>query len=234
MSAREPKPVAIITARGGPKGLPRKNLLDLAGRPLICHTIAAALGCKSVHGVYVSTEDAEIAAVATTAGAVVIERPKALARDDSSSREVCLHALDWLETRGEGAESFVLLQPTSPLRTSDHIARCISDFELRSYGCAISVCEAEHHPARFLKIGGDGLLSPWSSRELLNVPRQSLPKVYRQNGAIYLIRTRDFRDRAEGFFLAPAMPFVMRPEDSIDIDTALDFELARTVMEARR
>src|SRR5205085_10560596 len=112
--------------RGGSKGLPRKNLLEIAGRPLVCHTIEAARGCPSINRVYVSTEDPEIAAVSQAAGATLIDRPFALAQDDTSSRDVLVHALDWLEASGNACESFALLQPTSPLRTSAHLTACIA------------------------------------------------------------------------------------------------------------
>ena len=187
-----------------------------------------------ISGVYLTTEDAEIADVARNAGATVIERPANLAYDNSSSRDVVLHALSWLDERSVTCESFVLLQPTSPLRTSAHIDSCITQFRDGAFGCAISVCEAEHHPARFLVVDGEGRLVPWKDVGQLNVPRQGLAKVYRQNGAIYLMRTRDFREHAQGFFLAPAMPFFMTQEDSVDIDTSLDFEFAKLLMDARR
>jgi N-acylneuraminate cytidylyltransferase/CMP-N,N'-diacetyllegionaminic acid synthase len=224
---------AIITARGGSKGLPRKNLRELAGRPLICHTIQAALDCPSIDGVYVTTEDSEIAATARSAGATVIDRPVELARDDSTSRDVVLHAIDWLERANRACKSFALLQPTSPLRNALHIERCISDFFADTYGCAISVCEAEHHPARFLVLNERRCLEPWGRADQLNAPRQALPTVYRQNGAIYLMRTGDFIDRAQGFFLSPAMAFVMSAEDSVDIDSEMDFRVAQMLMEAR-
>src|SRR5437660_1602509 len=103
MGASDHSLVAIITARGGSKGLPGKNLLELAGKPLLCHTIDAALECGSITRVVVSTEDFKIAEVARAAGALVIDRPPELARDDSSSRDVVLHALDWLRKNGDDA-----------------------------------------------------------------------------------------------------------------------------------
>ena len=222
----------MIPARGGSKRLPGKNLLSLAGKPLICHSIDAARGCRFVGDVYVSTEDRRIAESASKAGAKVIDRPSSLAGDDATSRDVVLHALDVLE---DGPyEFFALLQPTSPLRTVLHLSECVTSFLDGDFGCAISVCETEHHPSKMLKLDSTGTLTPLTRANELERPQQSLPKVYRQNGAIYLMRTKDFRERAQGFFLAPAMPFVMRQEESIDIDTALDFELARVLMEARR
>jgi len=95
------------------------------------------------------------------------------------------------------------------------------------------VCEAEHHPARFLVLNERRCLEPWGRADQLNAPRQALPTVYRQNGAIYLMRTGDFIDRAQGFFLSPAMAFVMSAEDSVDIDSEIDFRVAQMLMEAR-
>lgn len=226
--------LAIIPARGGSKRLPRKNLLPLAGKPLIWHTIEAGRGCRFVGDVYVSTEDREIAESASTAGAKVVDRPKALAGDATSSRDVVLHTLEVLEKAGTEYEFFALLQATSPLRTAAHLSSSITAFLEDSYGCAMSVCESEHHPSKMLVLDSKGALAPLTRADELERPQQSLHKVYRQNGAIYLMRTKDFRERAKGFFLAPAMAFFMSQEESIDIDTALDFELARVLMEVRR
>jgi CMP-N-acetylneuraminic acid synthetase len=226
------KPVAIVTARGGSKGLPGKNLRPLAGKPLLCHTIDAALGCSAIAGVFVSTEDPAISETALRAGAKVIPRPAELAADNSSSRDVMLHALDWLKEVSHPCASFALLQPTSPLRTSRHLDDCIKAFFAGTFGCAISVCEAEHHPARFLTIDAKGCLAAFGAAEDLNKPRQQLSPAYRQNGAIYVMRADDFRKRATGFFLEPAMPYVMSQRDSVDIDTALDFRIAEMLLES--
>ena len=234
MRALDNSYIAIIPARGGSKRLPGKNLLPLAGKPLIWHTIEAAQGCRFVRDVYVSTEDERIAESASTAGAKIIERPKELASDSASSRDVALHALEALERKGHGTEHFALLQATSPLRNSAHLTDCVAAFHGARHGCAISVCEAEHNPSKMLVLDAQGMLMPFARVDELEKPQQSLTKVFRQNGAIYLMGTRDFRERAQGFFLAPAMPFVMNPEDSVDIDTALDLELAKLLMEPRR
>lgn len=226
--------VAIIPARGGSKRLPGKNTLLLAGKPLIWHTIEAARACLFVGDVYVSTEDHGIAQCASAAGAKIIDRPRALAGDEASSRDVVLHALEVLKKSEKKYDFFALLQATSPLRTTAHLSSSITAFLDGSYGCAISVCESEHHPSKMLVVDSNGALAPLTQAKELERPQQSLRKVYRQNGAIYLMRTRDFRERAQGFFLAPAMPFVMSQEDSIDIDTALDFEVAKVLMEARK
>ncbi|MBI3675216.1 MAG: acylneuraminate cytidylyltransferase family protein [Proteobacteria bacterium] len=225
--------IAIVPARGGSKRLPRKNVRLLLGKPLISYSIAAGLNCPLVKSVFVSTEDAEIADVSRSAGASVIERPVGLASDAASSRDVVLHALDMLEKQGRYPQHFVLLQPTSPLRTQRHLADCIKLFSAKQFASALSVCEVEHHPAKYLTVDETGCLAPYERASDLGRPVQALGKVYRQNGAIYLMGSDDFRRRAEGFFLEPAMPFMMSQEDSIDIDTPLDLQLAEIVLSHR-
>lgn len=224
--------VAIITARGGSKGLPGKNLRTLAGRPLIAHTIAAATGCPLVAATCVTTDDALIAQVAREAGVAVIDRPAALATDTATSGDAVRHALETLAVQGQRFDAFCLLQPTSPLRTAAHLGDCIAAFQAGAFASAISVCEAEHHPWKMLRLE-DGLLHPFAGQAHLSAPRQSLPRVMRQNGAIYLMRCRDFLDNDGSFFREPAMAFPMSHEDSIDIDVEFDLLLAESVLRKR-
>lgn len=227
---RSLRTVAIITARGGSKGLPRKNVLPLAGKPLIAHTIEAALGCPLVTGAWVSTDDAEIADAARKAGAGVIERPADLASDTSSSSDAVAHAIESLRAAGHDFTHFVLLQPTSPLRNAAHLTECLQQFAMGEFASAISVCESEHHPQKMLKLNGEGRLVPFSQASDLQRRRQDLPVVYRQNGAIYVMGVDDFLTRAEGFYLEPVMPYVMSHRDSVDIDTATDLLVAEALL----
>jgi len=222
--------VAILTARGGSKGLPRKNVLPLAGKPLIAHTVEAALGCPLIAGVWVSTDDAEIAAAARLAGAGVIDRPAELALDTSTSSDAVAHAIGALRQEGHDFSHFALLQPTSPLRTAAHLTECLEQFAAGDFASAISVCESEHHPQKMLKLADDGRLVPFSEAADLQRRRQDLPAVYRQNGAIYVMAVEDFLTRAEGFYLEPAMAYVMSHRDSIDIDTATDLLVAEALL----
>ena len=222
--------VAILTARGGSKGLPRKNVLPLGGKPLIAHTIEAALGCPLVSGVWVSTDDAEIAAAARLAGAGVIDRPAALASATSTSSAAVAPAIHALRAQGQDFSHFVLLQPTSPLRTAAHLTECLEQFAAGDFASAISVCESEHHPRKMLTVGDDGRLLPYSDAADLQRRRQDLPPVYRQNGAIYVMGVEDFLTRAEGFYLEPAMAYVMSHRDSVDIDTATDLLAAEALL----
>jgi CMP-N,N'-diacetyllegionaminic acid synthase len=216
---------ALVTARGGSKGLPRKNVLPLAGVPLIVHTIRAALRCPLLGTWHVSTEDAEIAEISRAAGADVIDRPSDLASDAAASVDVALHAVKMLAQRGIRPDILILLQPTSPLRTAEHLAACLDAFLASAATSVVSVTEAEHSPYKMFSMGSDGMLAPLFEVSTLDRPRQSLPRILRPNGAIYGIRLPAFI-AARSFFVPPVMPFVMSPETSIDIDSAFDLSVA--------
>jgi len=219
---------AIITARGGSKGLHRKNLQPLAGIPLICHTIRAALDCKEINRCVVTTEDPEIKKISLKWGSEVIDRPIRLASDTSLSKDAVRHVLEVLHKKADIPKYFILLQPTSPIRTASHISACINALFQSNAKSAISVTEAEHHPAKmfFYK---NNVLSPVFSEEQLESPRQLLPIAYRQNGAIYLT-PRDLFLRKNSFFIQPIMPFFMKKEESIDIDSAEDLVLCEQLL----
>lgn len=230
-SETPPRFLAIITARGGSKNLPHKNVLQLAGRPMIAYTIEAALRCPLVGRCIVTTDDPEIKAIAVAEGAEVLDRPAALATDHASSEDAVAHVLDWLDSHNELPTYFTLLQPTSPLRNAKHLADCLSQFLTSDFACVISVCAVDHHPYKSFTLT-NGQLQPLGRIDQLSVPRQSLPEAFRQNGAIYAMRSETFC-AGHTFFSAPAMPYVMREEDSIDVDTRLDFEMAERMLAAR-
>ena len=219
-----PRVLAIIPARGGSRGLPRKNLLPLAGIPLVARAILAARACPHVAGCLLTTDDPEIRAVGVEYGAEIIDRPAELAGDLASSQAVVRHVLDVLSAAGALPEYFVLLQPTSHLRTGAHITACIEAFFRSDAQSAISVTEASESPYKAL-VEKNGSLQPLFDVETLHVPRQTLPRVLNQNGAIYLTSSAAFL-RTNRFFIPPVMPFVMDAEASIDIDTALDWRIA--------
>lgn len=216
------KVTAIITARGGSKGVPRKNIRLVDGKPLIGYTIEAALKCPLIDACYVTTEDPEIKQVSLTYGSKVIERPDELAQDNSLSVDAVAHAISKITDMGEMSEYFVLLQPTSPLRNEKHLSKCLEEFFKSDCLCAVSVTEAEHHPWKML-FSSAGKIEPVHSKESLETPRQLLPKAYRINGAIYVMQTKTFL-RYKRFFIDPAYPFFMKQEDSLDIDNESDLE----------
>ena len=224
MNSSVPKVSAIIPARGGSRGIPRKNLRLLAGVPLVAHTILAARACPHISGCLLTSEDPEIRSVGLEYGAETLDRPAELAGDLVSSQAVVRHALEYLAAEGRLPEYFALLQPTSPLRTGAHLTACIEQFFRSGVASAISVTEAAESPFKAF-VQKEGELQPLFDCRTLHAPRQLLPRVYNQNGAIYLTRSDAFLATGR-FFIPPVMPFVMEAEASVDIDTDLDWRIA--------
>jgi CMP-N-acetylneuraminic acid synthetase len=216
------KIVAIITARGGSKGLPRKNILDLNGKPLIAHTVDAAINSKVFEKVIVTTDDKEIKNVSLQYGVEVIDRPKELATDTASSLDVIEHALLDLQANGENYSHFILLQPTSPLRNAIHIQEAWKKYSEEEASSLISVVEVEHTPFKML-IEKDGKIEPLTQWEDLTKPRQKLPKAFLPNGAIYISEVKMFLNK-KNLFKNPLSVYIMNQNDSIDIDTKEDLE----------
>jgi N-acylneuraminate cytidylyltransferase len=229
-----------VPARGGSKGIPRKNLQPLAGRPLVAHAVHAGLGALHVSRVLCSTDDPEIAEVAREAGAEVpFLRPPHLAQDDTEDWPVFVHALDWLQAaEGWVPELIVNLRPTSPLRTSGHIDDAIQLLLDSGADSVKAVCLARQHPHKmWLVSGGRGLMEPYLKTEFRlrrgpDVPRAQLQDVYWQNGVVDVTRHAVLREQ-HVMIGSHVAGLVTRPEDSIDIDTPLDLQLAELLM-ARR
>ena len=221
--------LGLIVARGGSKGLPRKNLRPLGGRPLIVHTIEAALACRGLARTILSSEDAEIIEVARGAGCPApFVRPGELADDRSSSLDVTLHALDWLE-RHESfrPEVVVLLPPTAPLRRAEHIEGALEVLRAEAGSgteAVVAVTEPDYPPYWMLTVSG-GRLS-WLFPEGGAVDRrQDLPRAYRPNGSIYAIRVEALRAQRT-FYPRATAPYLMPREVSVNIDSEMDFTLA--------
>jgi CMP-N,N'-diacetyllegionaminic acid synthase len=218
--------VGLIPARGGSKGIPGKNIVSCAGRPLLAWTAAAALGSKRLSRCLLSTDADDIAAAGTAAGLEVpFKRPSALAGDLSTSLEVMVHALDWLEASGDKVEVLVLLQPTSPLRTSRHIDECIARFEAETADCAVSTTEVPHrfHPRSLMREEG-GRLLPYEGRHTVT-RRQDLPPLWGRNGPAILVVSAAQLRRGD-FYTGRTVGYPMSAEASLDIDTPFDLEVA--------
>lgn len=220
--------LAIVTARGGSKGLPRKNLLPLAGIPLIVHTITAGLESQCFARVVVSTDDPEIASVSAAAGAEVLMRPAELATDSASSLDVLAHVLGALPQHA----TFALLQPTSPLRSAIHVREAWALFTQSGATSCVSVTPAEHPPQKCLYRDERGDFQPLFDRASLTAPRQKLVATYRVNGAVYFNGTESFL-RSRDLFADKLVCYEMGHSDSIDIDSAEDLALAE-ILYARR
>jgi len=181
---KDRKILAIIPARGGSKGLPRKNIRQLNGKPLIYYTIDEAMKSKFIDRVIVTTDDQEIAEISKKAGAEVIIRPPALAQDESPVTDAIFHVID--NIKGKKPDFIVLLQPTSPLREVNDIDGAIQLFLDGQCDSLMSVCQAEHSPYWYFNIK-NGLMTPLFDEKFLKIRRQELPPSYRPNGAIYIL-----------------------------------------------
>jgi len=224
------KILAIIPARGGSKGLPRKNIRDLAGKPLIAWTIEAALNSKYITKTIVSSEDEEILEISKSYGADTVRRPDDLARDAATSESVASHAIDYLESMGEVFDITVLLQPTSPLRTSTDIDNA---FDIMFYSDAtaiISVCEFDNKALKTFIKDEDGFLQGISNNKYPFMRRQDLPSVYTPNGAIYIINTKIYLE-SHSFLTATTKEYLMPESRSIDIDTIKDLDFLNLIFQ---
>jgi len=222
------KIIAIIPARGGSKGISHKNILLLAGKPLIAYTIDYALKSKYIDTVVVSTEDKEIAAISSKYGAEIVKRPAILTQDNSPTIDAVFHVLESLKIQDEKQTVVVLLQSTSPLRNSLDIDNAIELFLKNECDSVISVCESEHPPFWAYNID-DQYLKPLFENNYLRMRRQDLPKSYMPNGAIY-ISTVDVLQENKSFNSSRTLPYVMPAIRSVDIDNELDFIVAESII----
>ena len=219
--------VAVITARGGSKGLPRKNVLELAGRPLIAWTIAAARASRYLDRFVLSSDDDEIIQVAREWECEVpFLRPATLATDEARSADVLLHALDAL---GESYDYAVLLQPTSPLRTAEDIDGALRECLRRVAPSCVSVSEPEMSPYWMFRMDADGRLHRLLDDGMAAHRRQNLPPVYALNGAVYVVAVPWFRERRT-FVTPETVAYVMPPERSVDVDTAANLAAADALL----
>jgi len=226
--------VGLITARGGSKSIPGKNIRLLAGKPLIAWTIEAAQKSRNLCRVIVSTDDGEIAEVAKKYGAEVpFTRPSELAHDDSDHVSVVEHALKWLEeTEKFDPDYILLLQPTSPLRSTGDIDAAIEMAESNNADAVVGVTEMKPHPYLSQQMGDDGSISPLLPTAIPYLRRQALPTVFAINGAVYLNRPASLL-KHRSFSPDGTLGYVMPPERSMDIDTPWDLEVAELILQSR-
>ena len=229
--------LGVIPARGGSKGIKRKNLHLLAGKPLIQHTIEVARKCRNLSRVVVSTEDPEIAEFADDRELEVITRPDDLALDDTPMVPVICHVLDSLAEGGYQPEIVVVLQPTAPLRRIEHIDDCLELISASDINSVVSVSPVpgHFHPDWQFIITDDGELQTFSSRELdeLQTRRQELSRTFTRNGAIYAVRSEAFNEH-ESLFAPPCKAYIMAPEDSVNIDSEEDIWVAERYLLQRQ
>ncbi|WP_046174416.1 acylneuraminate cytidylyltransferase family protein [Domibacillus indicus] len=215
------KILAIIPARGGSKGVPRKNIRELAGKPLIAWTIEAAKQSVYIDRCIISSDDEEIIEIARQYECEVpFVRPAALAQDDTPGIEPILHALSELA----GYDIVMLLQPTSPLRTTEDIDRCIETMIINEASVCVSVTEPDKSPFWMYTTTDDNQMRPLIPQENPAVRRQDLSAVYVLNGAVYVAET-DWLIKTKSFLTDETTAYLMPKQRSFDIDTDEDFLL---------
>lgn len=222
-----PRILAVVPARGGSKGVPRKNLRPLGGLPLLAYTIRAAIACPLITETVVTTDDPEIQALAVEHGAVApFLRPAELATDSALAVPTMQHAVLEMERRsGRRYEYVAMLQPTTPLRTTVDLTTALTRLVSEAADGIISVVNVDNwHPWKMKRFRGDVLID-YEKPPVENPPRQSLPPVFMVNGALYATR-RDVLINRSSFQGDRCLGYVMPPERSVNIDGELDFVLA--------
>lgn len=223
------KILAIIPARGGSKRLPKKNILELCGKPLIQWTIDAALDCPDIDTIMVSTDCVEIADIAKKGGVQVpFLRSELLSNDTATSVDVVLDVLKFYRKENKIFDAVILLQPTSPLRTHRDISSAIQLYKEKKANAVVSVCECEHSPLWCNTLPHDLSMDNFIPDEIKKIRSQDLPLYYRINGAIYLIKSKSFLLN-KSFIPDNSYSMVMSRDNSIDIDSHNDFLLAEII-----
>jgi len=221
--------LAIIPARGGSKRLPRKNILNLNGKPLIKYSIEAGLKSQYIDKVVVSSDAEEILNISKKHGALSIKRPDELASDSATTFDVIKHTIN----NTDKYDYVVLLQPTSPLRDEKHIDKAIELLHNKNADAVVSVCEMDHSPLWSNTLDDSLSMSGFLRDEVLNKRSQDLEKYYRLNGAIYICKTDKLLEEESFFLKKNIFAYKMDRESSVDIDEEIDFKIAEIIEKSK-
>ena len=227
------KNLAIIPARSGSKGLPDKNIKILGDRPLLAYSIKAAQESGCFDEIFVSTDSEKYAQVATEWGAnVPFLRSAATSDDKASSWDVVKEVLERYKELGKTFDTVTLLQPTSPLRTSEDIMNGYALMEEKDAKTVVAVCEMDHSPLWSNTLPESLSMTGFIRDEAKNTPRQSLPTYYRINGALYITKPEVLEHISE-MYEDQCYAYAMPQERSVDIDTLFDFQVAQLFIKER-
>lgn len=218
--------IAIIPARGGSKRLPRKNIINFNEKPLLAWSIEAALRSQYIDKVLVSSDDDEIINIAERYGSSVLKRPAELATDTATSFDVIKHAIN----SNKNYDYVVLLQPTSPLRTTMHIDESIDMIIRKKSDAVVSVCEVDHSPLWSNKLPYDLNMNSFLKDEIKNKRSQELDIYYRLNGAIYIIKKNTLLKEKTFMLKDNIYAYIMDRKSSVDIDNKIDLKLAEILI----
>lgn len=228
------KNYAFIFARGGSKGLPGKNIKSLAGKPLICYSIDAALSSPSISQVFVSTDDSSIADIAESHGATIIDRPSSLAADDTPEWLAWRHAIEWVWDNYGDFDKFISLPATSPLRSKEDIERAILKFSDTNADMCIAVTPANRSPYfNMVKRNSENYVELVITPEGEVTRRQDAPEVFDITTVVY-VSTPDFINKNFGLFSGNVVSIEVPKERAIDIDDIHDFNLAESIILSKK
>jgi CMP-N-acetylneuraminic acid synthetase len=224
--------LGVVPARGGSKGIPRKNIAPLLGKPLLAYTAEAALAARRLSRVILSTDDEEIAEVGRRCGLEVpFMRPPELAQDDTPMLPVVQHAVRWLEERGDRYDAVCLLQPTNPLRRPEDIDACIELLAETGADALVTVLPVPHryNPHWVCFRDGDGFLRLSTGEPVPISRRQDLPPAFHREGSVYVTR-RDVLMEGNSLYGTRLAGLVMDPAVSVSVDDMLDWERAERLL----
>ncbi|WP_272688340.1 acylneuraminate cytidylyltransferase family protein [Providencia sp. PROV142] len=221
------KVLVIIPARGGSKRLPRKNILPLCGKPLIGWTIEAAKNSIYVDSIFISTDDSSVAKIAREYEVNIPElRPKELATDSATTEDVLIYTLNKF---GSDYDIVALLQPSSPLRTSYHLDDALELFVKKNAFSIVSVTPCEHSPLWSNTLPANCSMSNFLRPEAMK-RSQELETFFRINGALYIFDIKELIDHNKICYTEKSFAYIMKNEDSVDIDNEIDFRLAKVII----
>lgn len=222
--------IAIIPARSGSKGLKDKNIRILNGKPLLAYTIEAAQKSNLFDEIFLSTDSEKYAEIGLEFGASVpFLRNEELSTDTASSWDVVKNALLNYKRIGKEFGTVALLQPTSPLRKSEDIVNGYNQLITKNANAVVGVCEVDHSPLWCNTLPSDYSLESFFDNDLINKPRQCLPTYFRVNGALYIVKT-EYLMNTDNIYREKCYAYVMKKENSIDIDDEMDFIIAEAII----